>query len=52
MCMLHEKQLKWATANDLIKFLIDLIFKNLYRVEIGDFNIKLATDSENLRKIH
>ena len=45
MCMLHEKQLKWATANDLVKFLNDLIFSNLYRVEIGDFNINLATSS-------
>ena len=45
ICMLHEKQLRWATANDLIKFLKDLIRNMLLRVEIGDFNIKLATDS-------
>ena len=52
ICMLHEKQLKIATVNDLIQFLTDLIFKNLHRVENGDFHIKIATDSESLKKIH
>ena len=52
VCMLHEKQLKWATANDLIKLLNDLIYDMLLRVENGDFNIKHATDSESLKKIH
>ena len=37
LCMLHEKQLKIATVNDLILLLNDLIFGNLYRLEIGDF---------------
>ena len=52
LCMLHEKQLKIATVNDLILLLNDLIFGNLYRLEVGDFTYKLASDSESLRKIH
>ena len=52
ICMLHEKTLKLATINDLIKFLDDLIYDNLHRLEFGDFHIKIATDSESLRKIH
>ena len=52
ICMLHEKQLKWATAKDLVTFLNRFIKDNLLRLEIGDFNIKTATNSENLRKIH
>ena len=52
ICMLHEKHLKIATVNDLILLLNNLIFGNLYRLEIGDFTYKLASDSESLRKIH
>ena len=50
--MLHEEQLKWATAKDLVDFLIRIIKRNLHLVDIGDFNIRLATDSSALRVIH
>ena len=52
ICMLYERQLKWATANDLVTFLNRFIFDNLNRLEIGDFNFKIANNSENLKKIH
>ena len=44
--------MKWATANDLVTFLIRFINDNLNRLEIGDFNFRIATNSEHLRKIH
>ena len=47
MCMLNEKQLKWATANDLIDFLKKIIDKNTYLLESDDYDLKLATNSEN-----
>ena len=52
VCMLHEKQLKWATANDLVTFLNRFINDNLNRLEIGDYNFKIATNSKHLRKSH
>ena len=50
--MLHEKQLKWATAKDLYDFLTRIFERNCRQVEIGDFNFRLAADSATLLKIH
>ena len=38
MCMLNEKQLKWATANDLIDFLKKIIVKNTHLLETDDYD--------------
>ena len=52
LCMLHEKQLKWATAKDLYDYLNKIYLRNMHMLEVGDFNFRLAADSATLRQIH